>query len=505
MKNYRIKVLVIDLEYPRYEINEPINVDTILDSFDDYVCDHVTFFVWYRTMGDSKPRDPKEYDIILISTKIGSFHILEKLLETFSGKNIIIGGMLATFAHEAILKRYSDVILSMGECECNLNSILKFFIEKNDLDYVKKNLISHRITGVSFVDNKQSIYCSPIEPYDLSVIKKPLKHRALKETLQKKGLVRVEGSRGCPWNQCAFCCVDWRYGCGKWREFPIERTVEEITYLAENGVNNIYFTDEDFVANSRHFFSLFSEIKRLRKENVISKDLTFWGSTSVYTLNRFGEKGLNDFLSISAECNIDVLFIGIESGCNEQLKRYSKGVTKEKNYEILKVLRDSGINVDVGFIMFDAETSLFEVKENLEFCISAELNKTISRLAKPLRIIPHTKLAIYYDEADLLIGSLKEDDLIYPYKFKDHKVQVLFDSLNYLHTVIPDKAIRLQSDVRMKKKYNDIDYIDELLKQRNYELEFIKRYTDIFLKKDIDNTILDKLLCDTIQNIIQHK
>ena len=502
MGNHHLNVLIVDLEYPRYEINEPINIDTILDSFDDFVNYNVTFDVWYRTMGDKNPRDPDEYDILFVSTKICSFYVLEELLVKFSGKSIIIGGMLATFAHERILKKYSEVIISLGECECNLNSIMHFFIEKNDMDYVKGRLISYKISGISFVDGNQKIYYSPIVPCDLSLIKKPLKHRALKETLQKNGLVRVEGSRGCPWNRCSFCCVDWRYGCGKWREFPINRTVEEIKDLTKKGAKIIYFTDEDFVANSQHFLALFGEIKRLRDEKVIDLDVSFWGSTSVYTLSSFGQKGLNEFLKLSVECNINVLFIGIESGCNEQLKRYSKGVTKKENMNILTALHDSGIHVDVGFIMFDSDTDLYEVRENLEFCVSAGLNRTISRLAKPIRIIPHTKIARYYESKNILTGGLDENELIYPYRFKDQKVQVLYDSLNYIHTIVLEKVNELQSDVRMRNKYDKMDYIEELVKQRNFELEFIKEFVESFLGNDIDYKILGKLISKVINEAI---
>ena len=503
MENHCLKVLIIDLEYPRHEINEPINIDTILNSFDEFVYRNVTFDVWYRTMGDKNSRDTNEYDIFLISTKICSFYVLEELLAKLSGKSIIIGGMLATFAFETILKKFSNVILSMGECECNLNSIMRFFIEKNDIDYVKGRLISYKISGVSFVDDNQKIYFSPIVPCDLSLIKKPMEHRALKETLQKNGLIRVEGSRGCPWNQCSFCCVDWRYGCGKWREFPINHTVEEIKELTQNGANIIYFTDEDFVGNSQHFFTLFGEIKRLRDEKVIGLDVSFWGSTSVYTLSKFGQKGLSEFLALSAECNIKVLFIGVESGCNEQLKRYSKGVTKKKNMEILTALQDSGIHVDVGFIMFDSDTNLYELRENLEFCVSTGLNRTISRLAKPIRIIPHTKMACYYKRANLLTGPLDENELIYPYRFRDQKVQVLYDSLNYIHTIVLDKVNELQSVVRMKNKYDNMDYMEDLVNQRNYELEFIKKFVDNFLENDMDYITLGELISQAINATIK--
>lgn len=502
MENNCLKALIVDLEYPRYEINEPINIDTILDSFDEYVCSHVIFDVWYRTMGDDISRSPNEYDIVLISTKVGSFNVLEDLLSLFRSKSVIVGGMLATFAHEIILKKHNDIILSMGECECNLNSILHFFIEKNDMEYVKNNLIFHKTSGISFMIAK-SIYYQPIKPFDLSLIKKPLTHRALKETLSKNGLVRIEGSRGCPWNHCSFCCVDWRYGCGNWRAFPVDRTVAEIKDLVKQGAKNIYFTDEDFVANRQHFFALFGEIKKLKNRGVIGSDVSFWGSTSVYTLNKFGPKGLDCFLSLCSDCNVDVLFLGIESGCDEQLRRYSKGVTKRNNLNILNALRNIGIHVDVGFIMFDAETDLYEIRENIEFCNSAGLNRTISRLAKPIRIIPHTRMADHYYNTNLLDGDLIEDELIYPFRFKDHKVQVLYDNLNRLHALILDKANKLQSDVRMNNKYNDAEFIDKLLKQRNYELDFIKEFVSLFLENDIDNTILERLLSDVIQNAME--
>lgn len=498
---YRLRALIIDLEYTRDEINEPINIDTIMDSFDEYVNQHIVFDIWYKSLGDISPRDPDNYDLILVSTKVSSGPVLTDILNTFQGKTLIVGGMIATFAHEELLREHKDIIISLGECECNLNQIMHYCILNNDSRFIKEMLRTDGVSGVAFVERNGNLYSSPIVPFDLQTIHKPLHHRTLTQVLELNGLVRIEGSRGCPWNRCSFCSVAWRYGNGSWRAFPTQRILDEILFLAHAGAKCLYFTDEDFVGNSEHFFSLFGEIKKLKENGTLDKDIRFWGSTSVYTLKRFGEQLFEKFLELSAECGIRLLFLGIESGCDMQLKRYAKGVAKADNLSILHRLAHAGIQVDAGFIMFDAKTTLNEISENLQFCMESGLDRTVSRLAKPLRVIPHTKLHHEYAREQLLSSPLDTSELIYTYHFQDPKIQRLFESLQLIDSVILDKANQIQASIRMKDQYSDNNSVEQLVIYRNYEYEFINEFIQRFLHQDIDDAILEGMIARYINKL----
>ncbi|MBQ7364492.1 MAG: B12-binding domain-containing radical SAM protein [Clostridia bacterium] len=490
------RVLIIDLEYTRDEINEPVNIDTIMDAFDSTVQSHIDFDLWYRTMGDLTPHSAENYDAVLISTKVSAGEVLRQMLDCYRHNTVIVGGVIATYAYDELLSLYPNVILSLGECENNLNAILSLLLKTKDLNEIKAALIEKKTPGVAFIKDGAR-YISPIKPFELSRVTKPLSHRTLEKTLAHNGLVRIEGSRGCPWNQCAFCSVAHKYGAA-WRAFPVERTLAEIVFLAKAGAKNLYFTDEDFFGNLEHFTALFSAVKALKDTGEIPSDTAFWGSTSVYTLLRFGEH-LDESLALAKAVGISVLFLGIESGAKEQLKRYRKGVTKEENLLILQKLKTAGIAVDVGFIMFDAETTLDEVEENLDFCIQSGLSETVSRLAKPLRVIPHTAICEEYRKKGLLLPMPEIGELNHGYRFTDPKVKALYESLQKLDEAILESANRIQAEIRMSGGYADSARIEKLLSLRRVEYRFIRSFLDALKDREPDDEILASLLASYLQ------
>lgn len=72
--------------------------------------------------------------------------------------------------------------------------------------------------------------------------------------------------------------------------------------------------------------------------------------------------------SYLAKSGVERVFIGVESGSKQQLKRYGKGTTPEQNIIALRLLSALGIQLRIGFIMFDQMMKGFEdIKENLHF------------------------------------------------------------------------------------------------------------------------------------------
>lgn len=80
-------------------------------------------------------------------------------------------------------------------------------------------------------------------------------HHKLNDVIKNDGLVRMETSRGCPWNKCSFCIMPWKFCGEKWRAFSNEKIEIEIKYLIDNGAREVLFTDEDFVCNYEHPFA----------------------------------------------------------------------------------------------------------------------------------------------------------------------------------------------------------------------------------------------------------
>jgi hypothetical protein len=58
------------------------------------------------------------------------------------------------------------------------------------------------------------------------------------------------------------------------------------------------------------------------------------------------------------------IFLGIESGSDAVLKRIGKRITKRQVKRAVQTVQDSGIQLSIGFIMFEPDTTLAELAEN---------------------------------------------------------------------------------------------------------------------------------------------
>lgn len=68
------------------------------------------------------------------------------------------------------------------------------------------------------------------------------------------------------------------------------------------------------------------------------------------------------------QAGADRIFVGVESGCEKQLKRYNKGTVPMQNVIAIRILTAIGMQVRIGFVMFDPlMPDIKELQENIEF------------------------------------------------------------------------------------------------------------------------------------------
>ncbi|MCO5384844.1 MAG: radical SAM protein [Desulfosporosinus sp.] len=87
---------------------------------------------------------------------------------------------------------------------------------------------------------------------------------------------------------------------------------------------------------------------------------------------RFGiEARVNDIheesISALVEAGLGHILIGLESGSDSSLKRINKMTTVAQNEKAIRILRHYGIEPNIGFIMFEPDSSLVDIRVNLEF------------------------------------------------------------------------------------------------------------------------------------------
>lgn len=413
-----MKLLLFDLGSKREEFNEPLGIEILHSCLSQFCYDLEICTGWYHISGLPHESQIMSCNILALSVSSGALTRLEKVLHMVDKNKktlIILGGILPTFAYKSILEKYPNVICVRGEGENAIINLIKLYLKENSLSEERLN----NIPNLAF-KSQGKLVLTDREVVNLSSI--PMPTRLFSEFLSEvKGITRIEASRGCSWSKCSFCCIKEKYGTNIWRPFPIEYITKQLVELAKYGLINPYFTDEDFFGNDyNRAIEIAFEIQKLKFDKLIPEDMQFFISISAKDItNPSGYKALYE-LKKAGLCEV---FVGIESGCKEQLKRYNKNSTVYTNKKAIEIIKSLDIQADFGFIMFDPIMDFSELLQNIEFL--KDINLPIdSRLIKPLRLQPFTTMEMEF--GSVITGELDIDELMYPYKFKDERVNCVY-------------------------------------------------------------------------------
>ena len=143
----------------------------------------------------------------------------------------------------------------------------------------------------------------------------------------------VTGSLGCPYN-CGFCTA----GAFGYKTRPVDNILEELKLLAKIGVKEVLFQDPTFTINTRRVVEL------CRKMVEAGLDLTWSANADLHALDEEKMEWMK-----KAGCH--TLSVGIESGDDEMLKKYSKMITIQEVVDKVGRLNAHKIKVLGYFIL----------------------------------------------------------------------------------------------------------------------------------------------------------
>jgi hypothetical protein len=121
------------------------------------------------------------------------------------------------------------------------------------------------------------------------------------------------------------------------------------------------------------------------------------------------------------------VFLGIESGSQCCLDRIMKGTTVEQNVSAIALLRRHGIEPHMGFIMFEPDSGIADLRSNLSFLRSHNL---LGRLTASVDLLHHTGIALM---GTPMYARLRDAGRLFPppegryhgnYRYKDEKVRI---------------------------------------------------------------------------------
>lgn len=198
----------------------------------------------------------------------------------------------------------------------------------------------------------------------------------------------VQASFGCPF-QCSFCIAStlgYKYR-------SVENVLEELRRIVSLGIKEVFFMDFTFEARRRNTLEL---CQRMVKEGL---DLSWVCSSRAGTLDE-------ELLTWMKEAGCHTLLLGVESGDEELLRDYSKGVTKEQMRLAFSLARRLGIRTLGHFIIGLPGETEETARKTIEFakeldCDIASFNIAVPVLGTPLR------------QESVAKGYLKDEGLVF--------------------------------------------------------------------------------------------
>ena len=265
------------------------------------------------------------------------------------------------------------------------------------------------------------------------------------ELKKKKGIsTYILASRGC-YGKCTFCYLDNFYGDeSQWRGRSPENVFNEISGIyEEHGGRYFYFADANFFGPGRKGKERACELAELIVNNGIK--IKFGIESRV---NDIEEKTIGALV----KAGLKDVFLGVESGSQRSLTKFRKYTTVEDNKNAITILRKYGIEPNYGFIMFEPDSTLADVRDNFEFLKEMKMLNTPSITAHLL----HHKQTIFKGTLDFQKknnGSKPVSDIMYEcaYEFKDKSVKTLSEDINTF-------CLQVLNDIFRKRDLENKDF-----------------------------------------------
>jgi radical SAM superfamily enzyme YgiQ (UPF0313 family) len=309
-----------------------------------------------------------------------------------------------------------------------LDSVVRFEGEATALELVRKLDQRHEwrsIAGLAYRDGDR-VVVNPPRPLveDLDSLPWPVRGDT-PQTCRGIPTAPMLASRGCL-HDCSFCSIRQFYGAAPG---PLRRTRSPGDVVAEmhdlylrQGVRIFLFQDDDFAARTQH--------QRRWVEAFLSE---------------LDDAGLTGRIAWKISCRVDdvepglmaecrrrgllAVYLGVESGNATGLETLGKRVSVEQNLQALHALKRAGVDYDMGFMLFDPDSTFESLSHNLRFL------RTVAEIEGPpisfVKMLPLAGTSIQKRLA--AEGRLTGDDVRPDYNFLDRRLDYfyLFVILNF--------------------------------------------------------------------------
>jgi len=311
--------------------------------------------------------------------------MVEGLRKNQCSAHICCGGITATLSTEQLLTHIPGIdSIVLGEGDVSFRILVERVIGGHNW---------HDLSGLSYM-GASVITNAPSSKPDLDILPRASRD-LLPHCLQMTNYATVLASRGC-YGVCTFCsnCSFERMSLGpNWRPRNPAEVVDEIEQLRRDyNVTVFKFNDANLFgpgrAGRRHVVDLCREVIR-RQLN----DLHLMGFCRSNDVDE-------EVALLMRRAGFERLLVGIESADPEILRVFRKGESLATILHMIEVLRNAGIDIVPGFMIFNPYSTIGSVARDLDFLERFGFTPTLS---KALRVFDGTPIqALLLSEGRLI-------------------------------------------------------------------------------------------------------
>lgn len=298
-------------------------------------------------------------------------------------KNILI------FATGDIVMEQSESLLKSTE---SLDGILLDFSEDAILDLIEDrsrpyNTIIHKYKDKivkGSLTSKSGEFEIPVPRHELFPIKK-----YIYPFIEGSPFATVLTDYGCPY-RCSFCIMSTL----PYKYRGVEGVMEELRYIKDMRIKNIYFSDQTFGAIKERAWALC--------ERIIDEKLNFrWCC--------FSRVDLADrkSLKVMKKAGCHTVMYGVESGNDAILKKYNKNISCEQTIRAFELCKKLGLKTVATFVLGLPEDTESTILETIEFAKKIEPDYASFNIYVPRM---HTELRKEVLEKGLISADVKTMD-----------------------------------------------------------------------------------------------
>lgn len=342
--------------------------------------------------------------------------VCEKLARQLPDALIVCGGPAGTFAGREVLRTNPYVhVVAAGEGEPTI------------LDLAQRVCLGASLAdspGICYRGENGELHENPARPliHNLEVLPFPARDQ-LEQHGNKLEYVRVSTSRGCVAN-CTFCSAPHlknRVQDGKaWRGRGPVQIVDEVQQLVERyNFRTFDFVDSTFEDpdGGRVGKKRVREIANL----ILDRGLDIYYNVCMRAENWHDTPEDNDLMDLLVRSGLEKVNVGIEAGVPQDLLLWEKRATVDDNVTIIRMLREHGIYLAMGFIPFHPYATTETLIGNAAF-LRDNSGHNLRRMTERLEIYPGTKILRRIEEDGLLDEKYASTLDPYGYEFADERV-----------------------------------------------------------------------------------